>query len=241
MRTLIATELLKLRTIRGPWALLAAAPALVVLGVTGRLARGELDRAAVVAAVAHVGLASLFALVLGITAVAGEYRNGTVTDTYLSTPHRGRVLAAKLVVHTAAGVVLGLACVLAAVVTTVLWTTGRGGSVDWSDPELWRTLVGGLGWNAAFAALGVGVGALVRNLTAAVAGALAWLALVEGVLGQLLGADLARWLPFAAGAALGRVTAVGGLPQGGAGVVLLGYAAAVAALALTFGVRRDVG
>ncbi len=239
MTTLLRNEWTKLRTVRTPWLLLAASAAVVLLGCTGALARNGDEPDALPRAAGHVGLVALFALVLGVLSVAGEYRHRTITDTYLGTPRRGRVLAAKLAVNTLAGLALGVVGAVLAVGYSAVWLAVAGIDGHWSDPVLWRTLAGCVLWNALFAALGVGVGALVRNLTGAIAGSLAWLALVEGVLGQLLGAELARWLPFSAGAALGDLPAGTGLDQPTGAAVLLGYAVAVT-VAATATLRRDV-
>ncbi len=245
MLPLIRSEFRKLSTVRGPWLLLAAGPLLVVAGVTGLVQSGGNvhEPATQGKALAHVALAALFTLVFGIVAVAGEYRHGTVTDTFLSTPDRGRVVAAKLAVYGATGAVAGLVSAAAAVAVTAGWWAAKGGSFQLSAAGSLRILIGGVAVNVAFAAIGVGVGALVRNLAAAIAAALAWIALVEGIAGQLVGAGLARWLPFSASEALGRADMIGAarlLPQWGGGLVLAGYAIAFAAAAMVTTLRRDV-
>jgi len=241
--TLIATEFRKLRTVRSPWLLLLAAQAVVAVGVAGPLATAAAgqEHEMVSTAAAHLGLASLLPLVLGITAVAGEYRHRTITDTYLGNPRRGRVLLAKILVYTVAGLTFGLVGTATVLLATTIFLGGTAGWIG--DGELWRTLVGAIVWNAAFATTGVAIGALVRNLATAIATALVWVALVETAVGQLVGGEVAKWLPFTAGSALGRLpTAVdGGLGQWSAAAVLFAYATVLAGLALTAGARRDVG
>jgi ABC-2 type transport system permease protein len=242
---LIRSEFRKLSTVRSPWLLLAAGPLLVVAGVTGLVQSGGNvhDPAVQSKALAHVALAALFTLIFGIFAVAAEYRHGTVTDTFLSTPARGRVVTAKLGVYASVGAVAGLVSGVVAVVVTAAWWSAKGGSFSFSAAGSWRTLAGGVAVNVAFAAIGVGVGALLRNLALAIAAALAWIALVEGIAGQLAGTGLARWLPLRASEALGRADMTGTtgfLPQWGGGLVLAGYAIAFAAAAMVTTLRRDV-
>jgi ABC-2 type transport system permease protein len=238
------TEVLKLRTTRAPLVLLVAAQVVIVAGVSGLFVGAHPDIADPVTAqraIAHAGLVSIFTLVLGILAVAGEYRHRTITDTYLGTPRRGRVITAKLAVYAATGAAFGVVSSVTAMTATAIWLAGKGGSLDLGSATVWRTLAGCVVWNACFAAIGVGIGALARNVIGAVAGALAWLALVEGIVGQLLG-GYGRWLPFRSGQALEAVPFPGTplLPQWGGGVVLAAYAVIFAAVAVSTTVRRDV-
>src|ERR1700730_2859836 len=245
MHSLIRAEMLKLRTVRGPWLVLAAGPVLVIAGISGLVVSGgDLhDPATQAKALAHVGLTAISPLAFGILAVAGEYRHKTITDTYLSTPARGRVIGAKLLSYALCGALAAVVRAIIGLAAAAAWWSAKGTSFAWGDTAMWTTIGGGIAWNTAFAAIGVGLGALIRNLTGAIAAALAWIALIEGIVGQLIG-NLARWLPFYAGQALGA----GGkamlpqalLPRWGAALVLAAYAAAFAVAAIATSVRRDV-
>jgi ABC-2 type transport system permease protein len=242
---MLRSEFRKLTSIRGPWLLLAAGPLIVVAGVTGLVqSGGDVHNPATQRqALAHLGLAAVITLLFGIIAVAGEYRHGSITDTYLSCPDRRRVIAAKLAVYGLTGAAAGLVTAGIAVAVTAAWWAAKGGSFRLSGSGTWLTLAGGLAACFAFAVIGVGLGALVRNLAGAIALALAWIALIEGIVGQIAGSGLARWLPFYASEALDR-SDIGGstrlLPQWGGGLVLLGYAAAFAGAAVVTTLRRDV-
>jgi hypothetical protein len=86
----------------------------------------------------------------------------------------------------------------------------------------------------------VSVGVVVRHQVAAIVGALAWLFVVENILGGLI-PKIAAWLPgSAAGAAMGMgtvnplVTPIVGM------IVLVGWTVGAVALAATMLRRRDV-
>jgi ABC-2 type transport system permease protein len=242
---MIHSEFRKLGTIRSPWLLLATGPLIVAAGVTGLVESGGNvhDPAVQGQALAHVGLAALLTLIFGMLAVAGEYRHGTITDTFLSFPDRGRVMTAKLAVYALIGAAAGFVSSVTALAVTAGWWAAKGGAFQLSAAGSWRVLAGGVAANVAFAAIGVGLGALIRNLAGAVAAALTWIALVEGIAGQLAGPGLARWLPLSASEALDRASispATRLLPQWGGGLVLLGYATAFAAVAVVTTLRRDV-
>ncbi len=66
--------------------------------------------------------------------------------------------------------------------------------------------------------------------------------MIEGIVGQLVGSGLARWLPFYASEALDKANVTGTqlLPQWGGGLVLLAYVAIFAGAAIVTTLRRDV-
>ena len=56
----------------------------------------------------------IFAMILGITGMTGEYRYQTITPTFLVTPRRSRVVLAKMVAHLLVGFGYGLVGLLTA-------------------------------------------------------------------------------------------------------------------------------
>jgi len=247
MTRLIVIEFIKLRTIRSTWLLLGIQQAVVFASLSVLVVVGADLRAptAVRQFLSQAGfMSSLFSLVLGILAVAGEYRHKTITDTYLATPRRARVVAAKLVALTLTGAAFGVASALTASSVTAAAMSTRGISPDLSSVETWRSTAGVVAGNALYAAIGVSVGALVRNPTGAITAALLWITLAEGVTAGLL-RDLSQWLPNASLLALayspGRMTTNAQLlPQWAGAVVLAAYAVVLALLAAATSVRRDV-
>jgi len=87
--------------------------------------------------------------------------------------------------------------------------------------------------------IGVAVGSLIRAQAAAIVTAVVWIFVAETALSGLV-VSLGRWLPATAARTLGNAPDAGLLPQLGAGVVLLGWAAVAAVGAAAVTMRRDV-
>ena len=143
MTRLVKAELLKLRTTRTARTLLAltaagtAALVALVLLLAGRPGQPSLGADALrqLAGVPAKPL-TLAALVLGILAMAGELRHGTATWTFLATPVRGRVVAAKLAAAAVAGLAMALVAAAAVVAVGLPWLRAKGIEVAVADAGL---------------------------------------------------------------------------------------------------------
>ena len=107
MIRLIRVELLKIRTMRLNWGLLAAAAGITavfaVLNAT-RDKNAAINTASGLNTQVLVGVwALLLSLVFGVIVSTSEFRHSTATLTYLATPRRNRVLVAKASPPPAAG------------------------------------------------------------------------------------------------------------------------------------------
>jgi ABC-2 type transport system permease protein len=244
MKNLLAAEVLKLRTTRTLGLLLLGMIALTALAVAGAVvlaANANLDLQSEhgVRTVLHVSASgALFVLVLGAMISAGEYRNRTATDSFLTTPRRWRVVAVKLVTAAGAGLAFGALAAGTALAVAAHVYGLKGYTFPLSSSEAWRILGGAMVSASLLGAIGSATGSLVRNQVGVIVGWLVWLTIAESIVVGLV-PDIGRWLPGAASRGLVLDPNGDFLAQPAAGLVLATYAVVIAASAIVIERRRD--
>src|SRR6266545_1555797 len=189
------------------------------------------------------GAAKSLVAVLAAIGLTGEFRHKTVTATFLATPHRGRVVAAKLVTYAVVGAGYGLVCIGVVAAIALAWLSTKGIHVTMTGNSVPATLAGVIATVAVFAVLGVGLGALLRDQVATVVALLIYLFVAEPIITRIsaLG-DWTRYLPGPAASALTQVTLDNQafLHPWQGGLVLAVYGVAFAIAGTLLAVRRDV-
>ena len=186
----------------------------------------------------------LFALLLGVLCVTGEFRHKTVTTSFLVTPRRPQFVAGKLITSALLGAVLAVVMLAGTLLGGGLTLSAQGGSFADLVRQLPAVAPGMVLVFALFGILGVGIGSLLTNQVAAIIVSLGWFVIVESILvGLVHGAE--RWVPTGAAAAASNLTRGAGSRFGllnwreGA-LIMLGYGlvfALVGSLVLT---QRDI-
>jgi ABC-2 type transport system permease protein len=248
MIRLVRAEFTKLATTRVVYGMAAVMAAFAVLTVVAGMAYAGREGNPLLSAdsltmfvAAPVTLLSGAALLLGILGMTTEFRHQTVTQTFLVTPDRGRVVAAKLVAYSLAGIALALVTLAVTAAVATGWLAAKGITPSLADARLARIVGVALLGAGLCALVGVGIGALVRNQVAALVGTVVWVLIIEGLLMSLVNApSLGKWLPSAAAAA--AITSPGGahLSRLGGTLLLAAYALALAAAGTRLVVRRDI-
>jgi hypothetical protein len=233
MRSLIAAELLKLRTTRmlavcvGVVVLLAAALPIFAGAVAGHRGEPALAPSSLADFLrAPAQLSGAAVLLVGLLAAAGEFRHRTIFSTRLEEPRTTRLLAAKLITLAAVGVVVGLAMGLVATAVGALVLERHHVAVEPLAHGVPRLAVVLPAVIALQGMLGVAIGALLRNTAAAVGATLVWAFVVEGVVPVLTGQPhVTNWLPSGAiHEVIAGHTQAGQLPPVTAAAVLIAYA-----------------
>lgn len=201
---------------------------------------------------AGLSFAYLITLAVGVMAIGSEYRHKTISSTFLTTPHRVRVMAAKVVSLLGAGALYGLVFCVSSVVVGASIIAARGFSAFPSSENVPRTLALSLLALGLWALIGLGVGILISNQVAAllIAIGIAWIGeFLFALVFNALGWEAAtKFLPAQATSAMVAQTAQSGggglnvdyLSWWGGALTLLVYAVVLAGIGSMLTVRRDV-
>jgi hypothetical protein len=194
----------------------------------------------------------VFPVLLGALAVTSEFHFQSLTPTFLATPGRGTVLAAKSVTLFVAGAVLGVLALVASMGAGAAVLSAVGVDPQLAEPETWAFVGRSVLAMALWAAIGVGLGALVPSQVAAIVIVLAFTQFVEPLLRFGAGitdwsAELGKFLPGAASDALVGSSIFTAMSPAGAtlewwqgGLVLAGIAVVTTLVGYATSWRRDV-
>jgi ABC-2 type transport system permease protein len=241
---LLRSEILKLRTTRTTWTLLAFALAIVVGVLVLTLAlldHGEtIDDDALGSLFSFTSIADLLVLCLAIVNAAGEFRHGTITAAFLLTPERWPVVVAKALAHLLMALLYGVVTLAVVAAIGLPWLAAKDATLDLSVSGWIPAAAGRLIYIVCFAVLGVGLGTLVRNQAAGLVAALVFLLAVEPALGAVSGA-ISKYGVSGASLALFGAGGSGDVVPFWAGALLLsGYALTLLATGTAITLRRDV-
>jgi ABC-2 type transport system permease protein len=242
----LRSELRKMATTRTNLGLLLGLVALILFGVTAGGLGAEADLSLVENQRELIGngsFAAVFAAMIGLMAMTSEFRHGTIRATFVFTPARTLVVAAKVLASFIVGIAFGALGAGLALGSGVAMIEARGFDVLIDSGDVRRLLLGGIAMSALWAAVGVGLGALVRNQVFAIVGLFAWVFVVEILLFQYL-PEIARYAPGAAGTAMTGDTvgdsSIDLLPALTGGAVLAAYAVVFILAGTLVTNRRDV-
>jgi ABC-2 type transport system permease protein len=182
MTRMVSAEIFKLRSTRTFYAMAGSAIALVLLIVVIAALTADKNTITLRDLIGISGFAQVFALLLGILSVTSEFRHGTITPTLLAEPNRVKLTLAKLVASMAVGVGLSIVATGLAALIGDLLLHSRGIDTGVSGSDVTKMLVGNVVAGGLYGALGVGVGAIVRNQVGAIVGTLVFLFVLEPLL-----------------------------------------------------------
>jgi ABC-2 type transport system permease protein len=175
MGRVLLAEWTKLRTVRSTtWALLAVAGLTVGLSafVCSALdtdAGAQSDNDSVMPSVAGVYISQLAVVALSVLAITVEYATGMIRATFMATPARWRVLAAKAIVLGTVTLIVGLAASVTSFLVGQPILAGNGFvATPLTDASALRSVVGSGLYLAVLALFSLGVGAVIRRPAGAI-------------------------------------------------------------------------
>lgn len=244
MKAAFLAEVVKLRTTRTLISLFVAMLGLVLLAVAlhgfGLPARdlAELSSQRRVL-IAGETVGAVFAAPLGAMSITAELRHGTIRPTFLAIPNRRSVFTAKGLASVLVGLALGLMATAIAAAVGAFAFAARDIPTQLNSGDYVQLIVGGGVASALWAAIGLGVGSLVRNQVGAIVGIFIWLQIIENLLIDSV-PDISRYMPGSLAQAIAG-SEIGALSSPIAALLLLiAYATVMLLIGSLRLVRTDV-
>ncbi len=189
------------------------------------------------------GGAGPLAAVLAVAGIADEYRHRTAATTFLATPRRAAVIAAKLITYLLTGAGYALACIAVSLAITLPWLSARHIPVSPAGHGNLAVLGAVIISVAVFAAAGTGLGALLGSELITIAGMLFYLYVAEPLISHITA--LHSWTAYLPGVAADGLTqasqaGVRLLPAWQGGLVFASYAIAFGVAGAFITTRRDI-
>ena len=139
-------------------------------------------------------LTTVLAVIMGTLLFTSEVQHGTLAGSLTAHPSRWPVVAAKILVATGFGLLLGVVGMATGFVGALA------GGIEVGDTSgVMTTVLWGLLYTVGSALLGLGVGMVVRHSAGAVSGVLVWWLVVESLVVQFAPAEVVRFVPFDTG------------------------------------------
>jgi ABC-2 type transport system permease protein len=191
----LRSEWIKASTVRVNAAILVFA-LVAGLFVSWAVATFVTDEVLVVAQVGFywTSVTGMLAAIAGVLLFGSEVQHGTLAAAVAARPSRWIIALAKTLTAAALGLVIGATGLVAGFGGAVLAGLDAGDTSSLAATISWALL-----FTTLSAVLGLGIGMIVRNSTAAIGGILVWGFVVENLLNLFLPVEVARFLPFFAG------------------------------------------
>jgi ABC-type transport system involved in multi-copper enzyme maturation permease subunit len=265
MITTLRSELLKIRSVPGVWVCFGLAFPLTVLIIWGVFASAggfaghtysfvsTTQQKRNLLGAGYFGITFL-APVLGVICITSEYRHKTITSTFVLTPRRERVLAAKTLVTAWWCLLTAILTLIAVAAVGLPWNAALGGVTSQVTAQLGAVVPGLVAAAILFGLFGLGFGTLVKNQVTGILLTIGGTFILEPLLVLLARGvfhyDL-NWLPSEAAASLAGSLARGGfggnhdattryLVWWAGGLIMLGWGLIPLGLGYFTTVRRDV-
>lgn len=196
----------------------------------------------------------LLAMIIGILVVTNEFFHQTATPTFLTTPRRERVIAAKLAGALSWGIAFAMVTTVISVAVGTIFYAIKGFESQLGEIDVVKAVLLNLLAFGVWAIFGLGLGTLLKNQIASIV-----VALIMYLIGQTLISGvlylLARWLeqdwilkinyylPSTASAIMTSAAKIApdAPPWWGGTLVLLAYGAVAVGLGTLFTKLRDIG